>query len=187
MKLQRVLALTSKEVKKTIREPAVLFMVFLFPIVFVVAFGSAFSGGTAQTVYQVGVVNLDQPASFSASQLLTTTLTDTQILNLQIYSSNQSAQADLSQGKIQAVLIIPDTFSASYASYQVFPDDASQWTNVTLPLYVDKGSIAATQAIPPIIQQVLTALSGQTQQTITTPFTVTTAFFVEVNVSALAS
>jgi ABC-2 type transport system permease protein len=184
MKLQRILALTGKEVKKTIREPAVLFMVFLFPIVFVVAFGSAFSGGTAQTVYQVGVVNLDQPVSFNASQLLTTTLTDTQILNLQVYSSNQSAQADLSQGKIQAVLIIPDAFSASYASYQAFPDDASQWTNATLPLYVDKGSIAATQAIPPIIQQVLAALSGETQQAITTPFTVKAASLVEVKQSS---
>ena len=32
MKLQRVSALVKKELKKTIREPAVLFMIFLFPI-----------------------------------------------------------------------------------------------------------------------------------------------------------
>jgi hypothetical protein len=32
MKLQRIAALTKKELKKTIREPAVLFMIFLFPM-----------------------------------------------------------------------------------------------------------------------------------------------------------
>ena len=37
MRFQRVAALTNKEVKKTVREPAVLFMIFLFPVVFVLA------------------------------------------------------------------------------------------------------------------------------------------------------
>ena len=44
MKLQRVLALTKKELIKTYRMPAVLFMIFLFPVVFVFAFGAAFGG-----------------------------------------------------------------------------------------------------------------------------------------------
>jgi ABC-2 type transport system permease protein len=180
MKLQRVLALTSKEVKKTIREPAVLFMVFLFPIVFVVAFGSAFSGsGAAQTIYHVGVVNLDQPGVVNGSQLLTDALSSTQILSLQTYDINQSAQNDLSQGKIQAIIVIPSTFSASYTSYQAAPSNASQWTNTTLQLYVDKGSIAATQGIPPVISQVLTGLAGQTQQA-APPFTVSMASLVQV-------
>ena len=62
MNFQRILALTKKEMKKTIREPAVLFMIFLFPIVFVFAFGSAFGGvgSGGQAIYHVGVVNMDQ-------------------------------------------------------------------------------------------------------------------------------
>ncbi len=180
MKLQRVLALTGKEVKKILREPAVLFMVFLFPVVFVVAFGSAFSGGSAQAVYQVGIVNMDQPQTVNASQLFADALSNTQILNLQPFADNQSAQSDLSQGKIQAVIIIPDTFSASYSSYQTTPNDASTWTNSTLTLYVDQGSLAATQAVPPIIQQVLTGLMGQNQQAVAMPFSVSTASLVQV-------
>ena len=50
MKIQRILALTKKEMKKTIREPAVLFMIFLFPIIFVVAFGTSFGGSAAETL-----------------------------------------------------------------------------------------------------------------------------------------
>ena len=64
MKLQRIAALTKKELKKTIREPAVLFMIFLFPIIFVFAFGASFGGvGGSQTVtYHIGVVNMDREA-----------------------------------------------------------------------------------------------------------------------------
>jgi ABC-2 type transport system permease protein len=181
MKLQRVLALTKKEMKKTVREPAVLFMIFLFPIVFVFAFGASFGGvGGGQPVYQVGVVNMDQGNSVNASQILLTALSDTKILNVQTYVDNQTAQNDLSQGNVQAVVIIPSDFSQSFASYQAAPDEPNAWTNATIALYLDKGSLVATQAVPPIIQQVLTAVTGQSQQAPSSPFRLETASLVEV-------
>jgi ABC-type multidrug transport system permease subunit len=179
MQLQRVIALTKKEMKKTVREPAVLFMIFLFPIVFVFAFGSAFSGG-GQPTYNIGVVNMDQGDSINASQTLLTALSETKILNLKMYSDNQTAQNDLSQGSIQAIMIVPTDFSQSLASYQAAPNAPSKWTNATVALYLDKGSLVATQAIPPIIQQALTAISGQNQQTPTIPFHLEIASLIEV-------
>jgi len=92
MKLQRVFALTKKELLKTVREPAVLFMIFLFPIVFVVAFGASFGGGFGgeQTVtYQIGVVNLDVNNEWSNT--FTGTLSNMSIINLSIYTDNQTA------------------------------------------------------------------------------------------------
>jgi ABC-type Na+ efflux pump permease subunit len=181
MKFQRVAALTKKELKKTVREPAVLFMIFLFPIVFVFAFGASFGGvGGGQPVYQVGVVSMDQGNSVNASQALLTALSDTQILNVRTYVDNQTAQNDLSQGNLQAVVLIPSDFSQSFASYQAAPNDPNAWTNATIALYLDKGSLVATQAVPPIIQQVLTALTGQNQQTPSSPFRLETASLVEV-------
>jgi ABC-2 type transport system permease protein len=174
MQLQRVKALTKKEMKKTIREPAVLFMIFLFPIIFVFAFGSAFSG-EGQPSYNIGLVNNDQGDSVNASQILLAAMSNTKILNLQTYADNSSAQNDLSQGNIQAVMIIPNDFSESFASYQAAPNDPTQWTNATIELYLDKGSLVATQAIPPIIQQILTALTGQSQQATANPFRLDTA------------
>ena len=179
MQLQRVIALTKKEMKKTVREPAVLFMIFLFPIVFVFAFGSAFSGG-GQPIYNIGVVNMDQGNSINASQTLLTALSDTKILNLQMYSDNQTAQNDLSQGSIQAVMIVPTDFSQSFASFQTTPNEPSTWTNTTVAIYLDKGSIVATQAIPPIIQQALTAIAGQNQQAPAIPFHLEIASLIEV-------
>ncbi len=179
MKPQRVIALTKKEMKRFFREPAVLFMIFLFPIVFVFAFGAAFSGG-GQPVYNIGVVNMDQGNSVNASQTLLTVLSNTKILNLHIYIDNQTAQNDLSQGTVQAVIIIPNDFSQSFASYQAAPNDPNTWTNATVTLYLDKGSLVATQAVPPIIQQALTSITGQTQQAPKIPLRLETASLVEV-------
>ena len=185
MKLQRIAALTKKELKKTIREPAVLFMIFLFPIIFVFAFGASFGGvGGSQTVsYHIGIVDMDHGTSVNASQTLLAALAATKIINVHIYADNQTAQNDLSQGNIQAVMIIPGDFSQSLASYQAAPYNPSQWTNATVPLYLDKGSLVATQAIPPIIQQILTAIAGQSQQT-SSPLQMQTESLVQSNTTS---
>lgn len=185
MKLQRIAALTKKELKKTIREPAVLFMIFLFPIVFVFAFGASFGGvGSSQTAtYNIGVVNMDHESQVNASQILLDALTNTRIVNVHVYSDNQTAQSDLSQGNVQAVMMIPADFSQSYASYQAAPNNPAQWTNTAVSLYLDKGSLVATQAIPPIVQQTLGAITGQNHQT-TNPFHVQTASLVEVKTTS---
>ncbi len=173
------MALTKKEMKKTFREPAVLFMIFLFPIVFVFAFGSAFGGG-GQPTYNIGIVNLDKADSVNASQIFLNTLSETKILNLFIYANNQTAQNDLSQGAIEAVIIIPQSFSNSFTSYQSSPTNPNMWANSTVDLYLDKGSLVATQAIPPIIQQFLIAISGKSQQAPSIPFQLEIASLIEV-------
>jgi ABC-2 type transport system permease protein len=180
MKIQRILALTKKEMKKTIREPAVLFMIFLFPIIFVITFGAAFGGsGSNNVVYNIGVVNNDSGSSTVYSQQFLDSLTATKIIHLQTYADNQSAQTDLSQGKIQAVMLIPQDFSQSLISYQAEPNNPDQWINASLGLYLDKGSLIATQAIPPVLQQALLTLSRQGAPT-QSSVSLSTASLVEV-------
>ncbi|MBE3122351.1 MAG: ABC transporter permease [Thermoplasmata archaeon] len=175
MKFQRMVALTKKEMKKTIRQPAALFLIFLFPIVFVFAFGASFGGlGGGQPVYQIGIVNMDQATPPQSSLLFIDALKGTDILSIQTYTDNQTAQNELSQGRIQAVMIIPATFSQSLESYRIAPNNASKWTNASVSLYLDKGSIVATQAIPPIIKQVLTVFIGQSQQVFPSPINLKT-------------
>jgi ABC-2 type transport system permease protein len=180
MNLQRILALTKKEMKKTIREPAVLFMIFLFPVVFVFAFGASFGGfgGSGTTTYQVGVVNLD--ANGAQSQVFIDNLLATKIVNVNVYSDNATAQADLSQGKMQALVLIPSSFSESITTYSNSPADANHWINTTVSLYLDQGSLVATQAVPPILQQVLSGMINQNQQIMQSPIQLQTASLVEV-------
>ncbi len=186
MEFQRISALTKKELKKTVREPAVLFMIFLFPIVFVFAFGASFGGvGGGQTHYSLSVVNLDQ-GDVQKSQVFLNALTATKIFNINVYADNQTAQSDLTEGKVQAVVVIPSEFTQSLSSYQNSPNNPNQWVNSTVSLYLDKGSIVATQAIPPIVQQVLASLTSQNQLAVLTPLRLETASLVEVKtVSAL--
>ena len=175
MNMQRVAALAKKELKKTIREPAVLFMIFLFPIVFVFAFGASFGGfgGSGTTTYQVGVVNLD--GNDAHAQAFIDSLSATEIVNVNIYNDNSTAQTDLAQGKMQALIIIPESFGSSIQSYANSPSDANQWVNSTVSLYLDKGSLIATQAVPPIISQVLTFTVNPAAQTIISPIQLQTA------------
>ncbi len=182
MKLQRIIALTKKEFKKTIREPAVLFMIFLFPVVFVFAFGASFGGvgGNQSATYQVGVVNQDVGGNQQWSHTLTDTLSNMTILKVTAYNDNQTAQSDLSQGKIQAIMLIPPSFSDSVSSFYAAPSDAAQWVNSTITLYLDKGSLIATQALPPIIAQALVSMTNPTQQTIQSSIQLQTASLVEV-------
>lgn len=181
MNFQRIFALSKKELKKTIREPAALFMIFLFPITFVLVFGLSFGGvgGSQPATYQVGVVNLE-PNDGQWSGLFTDSLSNVTMLKVNVYADNQTAQADLREGKIQAVIVIPDNFSTSLSAFYAFPDDASQWVNTTVPIYLDKGSLIATQAIPPIIQQVLSGITNQNQQAFQTSIQLETASLVDV-------
>jgi len=181
--VQRVYALTKKDLKKSVRDIAILFMIFLFPVVFVLAFGFSFGGigGGQPVTYEIGVVNVDR-ASYSQqwSQVFIDALSNTTMLNLQVYPDNQTAQYDLTQGKIQAVILVPDVFSESIVSYQTAPNDPSMWINTTVSMYVDRGSIIATQAIPPIVQQVLTAIVIQNQHASLSPVHLATASLVDV-------
>jgi ABC-2 type transport system permease protein len=178
MNAQRVFALIKKELRKTVRDSAVLFLIFLFPIIFVFTFSTAFGGsGGEQPVYNIGIIDMDEG---NASQILLAALSDTKILNLNIYGDDQTAQNDLSQGKIQAVILIPKDFSLSLASYQAAPDDPSRWINTTLTLYLDKGSLIATQAIPPIVQQIITLMTGYEKIVSLSPLRLETAHLVDV-------
>jgi len=180
---QRVFSLVGKDLKKTIRDPATLFIIILFPVILTLAFGAAFGaiGGTQQTRYQIGVVNMDLTGPYQQwSQRFMGNLTDTGILTIQDYPTNESAQGDLAQGKIQAVVAIPADFGQSCDSFWTAPTNPSLWVNTTVLLYLDSGSMFATQAIPPIIQQVLTTtLYGTQQATAPNPIQVGSPSLVE--------
>ncbi|MCK5152485.1 MAG: ABC transporter permease, partial [Candidatus Thorarchaeota archaeon] len=54
-----------------------------------------------------------------------------------------------------ALIVIPEGFGNSIDSYWDSPIDGSSWENTTIELYLDSGSMIASSAIPPMVQQVL--------------------------------
>ena len=184
MNRRRISALVRKDLRATVREPASLFILLLFPVVLTVIFAVTFGGigGSGATAYRVGVVDLNASgpsAHWSAD--LAANLTGTQILQVSDYPDNASAQGDLSVGNLQAVLVIPADFGASCDAYRASPANTSSWVYTTLALYVDQGSMVATQAIPPIVAQALArTLEGNVSASSALPITVGSPSLIDV-------
>ncbi len=172
----RIRTVINKDMKKLVREPATLFLIIMFPIVLTLALGLSFGaiGGGDNNTYIVGVVdmNADGPGEDWSRDLIDN-LEANDILEVRIYKDNESAQDDLGVGDLQGVLVIPVNFGASCDSFLASPGDPTQWVNTTVALYVDKASMVATQALPPIVQQVvLETLLGEEALTMTLPVAV---------------
>ncbi|MBU7042273.1 MAG: ABC transporter permease [Theionarchaea archaeon] len=183
MNRQRMFAFVKKDLKKMIREPATLFMLILFPVVLTLAFGLSFGavGGDQSTVYDVGVINLDLDSSSNIlwSAQFVGAMDKLEIIQVVDYGDEAAAHEDLSQGKIQALLIIPASFGKSCQSFQEAPDNPDAWMISTMDIYVDKGSLFATQAVPPLIQQVLVTLLTGDQPASTIPIIIGTPALIE--------
>lgn len=165
MNFQRILALVKKDLKKLTREPATLFMIILFPVVFTLIFGFSFGaiGGNQPVTYHIGLVNINAGATQEKwTQYFVGNLSVVGLIEIPVYPDNHTAHSDLVQGRIQAVVLIPANFGESCSSYQNAPTDPSQWVNSSLLLSLDSGSMFATQAIPPLLQQaLLTTVFGE--------------------------
>ncbi|MDW5563029.1 MAG: ABC transporter permease [Methanomassiliicoccus sp.] len=155
MNVRRTTAMASSNVKRILRDPSHLFLVVIFPVALTVLFATAFGGlGGSAASYDVAVVNLDS-SSENWSSALVANLQGTGLITITPYSSVQSARADLSEGKLQAILVIPDGFGRACRSYISHPNDPSNWTDAALQLVLDPGSMVSMQAIPPMVQQAL--------------------------------
>ncbi|MDG6905609.1 MAG: ABC transporter permease [Nitrososphaerota archaeon] len=160
MQARRIFALAKKDWKRTIREPAVLFIIILFPVMLTVAFGASFgaTAGAQPNTYSVAVVNLSQSDNSSSySNQYIQALDASNVIKTHVYSSNETAQSSLSQGQVQAVLVIPETFDRSVQSYRANPNTPTEWINSSLSISVDRASLVSAQVIPSMVEQVLTS------------------------------
>jgi len=147
-----------KDLKKTHREPAVLFLLLVFPVVLTFVFGLAFGGigGGGTTSFDVGLLNLDATSPQADwSDAFTDNLTSSGVFVVQDFDDNVTGQEALLQGNLDAFIVIPEGFGDSVVSYYGAPFNSSAWTNTTMGLYVDSGSLMAVSAVPPLVQQVL--------------------------------
>jgi len=176
MRMTRLIALIKKDLKHTVREPAMLFQILLFPLIVTVVFGLSFGAmdNVGTTTFSIGVVNMDSGsehpewAGYFIGNL--TSLNGTVVSS---YDSNATGQVDLLNGKLQALVVLPSGFGASCQSYWLAPADGSSWTNTTVELYVDSGSMIAGSAVPPMIQQVLLrTLYGEIATSLDLPLTI---------------
>jgi ABC-2 type transport system permease protein len=150
--------MTRSNVKRIFRDPSQLFLVIIFPVALTVLFATAFGGiGGSPASYDVAVVDLDHSSDKWSSALISD-LQGTGLITIVPYSSVQDARSDLSTGKLQALLIIPEGFGKACQAYTSSPNDPTNWTSAALQLVLDPGSMVSMQAIPPMVQQAMSHL-----------------------------
>lgn len=185
MGLRRVSALSKKNLKMFTRQPAVLFLLLLFPVIVTAIFGLAFGsmGQGGVTNFDVGLLNLDIETSDGQwASNFEGNLTELEGITVLHYDTNETGQSDLFQGYLDAFIVIPEGFGDSCSSYWASPLDGSTWTNTTIELYVDSGSMIASSAIPPLIQQVvLNTMFGNEATTLELPIDIGSPSLVEVS------
>lgn len=157
MSWQRTAAIAGKELKQLTRDSGTLFLLVLFPMVLTLVFGLSFGGmgGGGEAKYEIAIVNQNPVEDGRWVEYFLANLTGTGLFEVELYEDNESAQVDLEQGRIKGVVVIPDGFGASCQSYQQATQDPSKWVNATVQLYLDSGSMVASQTIPSIMEQVL--------------------------------
>jgi ABC-2 type transport system permease protein len=96
------------------------------------------------------------------------------------YEDNETAQGDLSQGRLSAVLVIPGDFGEGCSSYRAAPSEPSLWVNTSIRLYLDSGSMMVTQAIPHLVNNALSVtIYGELPQAIPSPIHLESPSLVE--------
>jgi ABC-2 type transport system permease protein len=178
MKIQRIRSLVEKDLKMKIRQPAALFMVFLFPLVLTGAFGLAFGslGGSTDVTYSIGVVDLDNS---NWSNYFKGNLSSSEVVNVFDFEDTETAQDELKQGNLDAIITIPDNFAESVTSFWNNPTNSSNWINTSISLSVDQGSMIISVALPPLVQQILATTMYGEQEAVPQPVTIGSPSLVE--------
>ena len=146
---------------------------------FGLAFGGMGEGGL--TNFDIGLLNLDTAATDAQwADSFEGNLTELEGITVLHFDTNETGQSELLQGNLDAFIVIPEGFGDSCNSYWNSPLNGSSWTNTTVELYVDSGSIIASSAVPPLIQQVvLKTLFGSDATTLELPVNIGSPAMVE--------
>jgi ABC-2 type transport system permease protein len=141
--------LTAANVRSFVRDRAALFWTLAFPIVFVVLFGTIFSGG-GNVSFNLGWVDNDRTP---AATQLHAPFAATKIFTLKD-SGQDDALAAMRKGDVDAVVVVQAGFGTAMAT------SASGGSGqATLTLYTDSSRSTASQTITQIVSSIASGLS----------------------------
>jgi ABC-2 type transport system permease protein len=142
--MHALLLLTVANIKSFTRDRAALFWTLAFPLIFVVLFGSIFSGGSNQR--SIGFADLD---ATPASTQLASAFSGIAGVTL-IDGSESDLLAKMKKGEVSSVIVVPKGFSETVAA-KAAP------ANVTV--YTDPSQSAADGATRQLVGFVLSAVN----------------------------
>ncbi len=143
--------------RQFIRDRGALFFTFIFPIMFILLFGWAFSNAGTQT-FKVGLVDQGSPNSTGIlRQSLDNVTTDK---NHKVFEIQEGALDELMQslkkGDLDAVIVIPENMDISLLS---------QGQPANVQVYYDPTRTVNQQTLIPILNQVIDGIDQKLQGT----------------------
>ena len=140
--------------RQFIRDRGALFFTFIFPIMFILLFGWAFSDSGAQT-FKLGLTDQDSPQS---TGILTQSLDNVTIdENQKVFEVQEGAMDELLQllrkGDLDAVIVIPENMDSSI----------SQGQPANVQVHYDPSQASNQQTLIPILNQVIDGIDRQLQ------------------------
>jgi ABC-2 type transport system permease protein len=147
-------ALTVANVKSFYRDRAALFWTFAFPVLFVVLFGSIFSG-SGSTTFDVGWVDLDRSAGAGQLREGFARVGDPPLLELSD-RSEEDALAAMRAGDLDAVIVIPAGAGTAIGGAITGGAPAAP---AEVRLYTDQSQRTSSQTLQQIVGQVVGAIN----------------------------
>jgi ABC-2 type transport system permease protein len=144
-----LMPLTIANVKSYYRDRAALFWTIAFPVIFVILFGSIFSGGP--TTFKVGWVDEDQSA---ASAQLRSGFAAVSLLELSD-ATRDDAMAKMQDGDFDAVIVVPAGLGAAMSSPSASSDPFQ------LQLYTDPSKQTASNTVQQVVGQVVGGINQE--------------------------
>lgn len=148
------------DVKRLFRDKVAIFFVFIFPIIFLVIFGSIFSGNN-EVSFRVGLLN---QSNSEFSKEFTSKINENKIFKVdKEISSLETAEQKMSRGQLDATIILPPDFG-DIKQDQAYPSGQMK------VVYNQSGEQAA-RTLTSIMEAILTDINSEFVES-PTPFTV---------------
>jgi len=136
--MKKAMSIAAKSGKELLRDPQALFFVLMFPAIFMLVFGAAFSESiTGNTTYDLAIINLDSGVEGFPQESMTTNFGDEfedilkemeypqeengtgsseKVFNIKTDLDRDDAEDSLKKRDLDALIIIPEDFSSALAS-----------------------------------------------------------------------
>jgi len=147
-----LMPLTIANVKSYYRDRAALFWTIAFPVIFVILFGSIFSGGP--TTFKVGWVDEDQSA---ASAQLRSGFAAVSLLELSD-ATRDDAMAKMQDGDFDAVIVVPAGLGAAMSATGATGASSDPFQ---LQLYTDPSKQTASNTVQQVVGQVVGGINQE--------------------------
>lgn len=147
--MQRLLAFIERDLRKFIRNPIVVGVSILMPIIYLVILGNSFQGELKNL--SLAVVDRDGgPYARRVMELLRAVESGTKTVSLTVTPDQGAAMAGLRDGAYKAVLVIPKGFSR----------DVERRTRVELGIYLDNAETISAATVHAAILRAVAQLKG---------------------------